>query len=158
MNDSLLSFIDDSPSALGQVLDDPLPSIVRSERVESTQSIVRSDRVESTQNATTTTLQPVAPTTHQPNNEGNQIPTPARWNETVLSEQNSSERQTAMLRFRYQIAPWLDSNAPRSTFGPKIMTLAVEKSVIIDIIVVTIVRIGRDITYPLQEEALLSYF
>ncbi|KAH7183541.1 uncharacterized protein B0J16DRAFT_416590 [Fusarium flagelliforme] len=139
MNDSLLSFIDDSPSTLEPstlepVLDDPLPTIVRSERVEPTQ------------NATTNTSQPTAPTSTQPNNEGNQIPTPARWNETVLSEQNSSERQTAMLRFRYQIAPWLDSNAPRSTFGPKIMTLAAEKSAIMDVIVWVAMRRSRSST------------
>ncbi|RFN40336.1 hypothetical protein FIE12Z_13062, partial [Fusarium flagelliforme] len=149
MNDSLLSFIDDSSSTLETVLDDPLPAIVRSERVETTQSIVRSDRVESAENAPTNTSQPTATTTaHQPNNEGNQIPTPARWNETVLSEQNSSERQTAMLRFRYQIAPWLDSNAPRSTFGPKIMTLAAEKSVIMDVIVWVAMRRSRSSTTP----------
>lgn len=48
-----------------------------------------------------------------------------------------------MLRFRYQIVPWLDSNAPRSTFGPKIMTLAAEKSTIMDIIVWVAMRRSR---------------
>ncbi|CAF3596406.1 unnamed protein product [Fusarium graminearum] len=137
MQDSLLSFIDDSTSTLDPVLASPLPSTVRS------------DRIDSAPNTTTTTSQPTttAPTQNQ-NNEGNQIPTPARWNETVLSEQNSSERQTAMLRFRYQIAPWLDSNAPRSTFGPKIMTLAAEKSVIMDVIVWVAMRRSRSTTAP----------
>ncbi|EKJ73464.1 hypothetical protein FPSE_06382 [Fusarium pseudograminearum CS3096] len=138
MQDSLLSFIDDSPSTLDPVLASPLSNTVRS------------DRIDSAQNATTSTSQPTAtaPTQHNQNNEGNQIPTPARWNETVLSEQNSSERQTAMLRFRYQIAPWLDSNAPRSTFGPKIMTLAAEKSVIMDVIVWVAMRRSRGTTAP----------
>ncbi|CEI70662.1 hypothetical protein FVEN_g851 [Fusarium venenatum] len=133
MQDSFVSFIDDSPSTLDPVLASPLPSTVRS------------DRIDSTQNTTTNTSQPttITSTHHHPNNEGNQIPTPARWNETVLSEQNSSERQTAMLRFRYQIVPWLDSNAPRSSFGPKIMTLAAEKSVIMDVIVWVAMRRSR---------------
>jgi hypothetical protein len=113
-------------------------------------STVRSDRIDSAENTTTNTSQPTVTTSthHHPNNEGNQIPTPARWNETVLSEQNSSERQTAMLRFRYQIAPWLDSNAPRSSFGPKIMTLAAEKSVIMDVIVWVAMRRSRASTAP----------
>ncbi|KAF4455285.1 hypothetical protein F53441_2360 [Fusarium austroafricanum] len=48
-----------------------------------------------------------------------------------------------MLRFRYQIVPWLDSNAPRSTFGPKIMTLAAEKTVIMDVIIWVAMRRSR---------------
>ncbi|RGP78318.1 hypothetical protein FLONG3_3633 [Fusarium longipes] len=137
MQDSLLSFIDDDPSTLDPVIDGPPPDTTRS------------NRVDSTQNNTSTTTQPATTaTTHHNNNEGNQIPTPARWNETVLSEQNSSERQTAMLRFRYQIAPWLDSNAPRSSFGPKIMTLAAEKSVIMDVIVWVAMRRSRGSAVP----------
>ncbi|XEV07350.1 hypothetical protein FSHL1_012637 [Fusarium sambucinum] len=136
MQDSFVSFIDDSPSTLDPVLASPLPSTVRS------------DRIDPAQNTTNTSQQPTTAPTHHPSNEGNQIPTPARWNETVLSEQNSSERQTAMLRFRYQIAPWLDSNAPRSSFGPKIMTLAAEKSVIMDVIVWVAMRRSRAATAP----------
>ncbi|KAF4963199.1 hypothetical protein FSARC_8777 [Fusarium sarcochroum] len=102
------------------------------------------DRLESTQNVAHGVPQPVgAATSHHQPNEGNQIPTPSRWNETVLSEQSSSERQTAMLRFRYQIAPWLDSNAPKSLFGPQIMTLAAEKTVIMDVIVWVAMRRSR---------------
>lgn len=137
MEDSLLSFIDDSPSTLNPILESPLSSTARGEGIDSTQSTASN------------LSKPIAPVVapHQ-NNDGNQIPTPARWNETVLSEQNSSERQTAMLRFRYQIAPWLDSNAPRSSFGPKIMSLAAEKTIIMDVIVWVAMRRSRGSAPP----------
>ncbi|KAF4459274.1 hypothetical protein FALBO_13973 [Fusarium albosuccineum] len=67
--------------------------------------------------------------------DGHQIPTPAKWNDTVLCGHSSSNEQTALLRFRYQLAPWLDSNTPRSSFGSEIMTLAREKPVIMDAII-----------------------
>ncbi|KAF5722320.1 hypothetical protein FMUND_2831 [Fusarium mundagurra] len=128
----LLSFVDSSPAPAEPVFESPIASTARTERLESIH------------NSTTDVPQPIPPTNTHHQHDGNQIPTPSRWNETVLSEQNSSERQTAMLRFRYQIVPWLDSNAPRSTFGPKIMTLAAEKSTIMDIIIwVAMRRSGR---------------
>ncbi|KAF5645993.1 hypothetical protein F52700_1942 [Fusarium sp. NRRL 52700] len=120
---NLLSFAESSPAAPEPVFESPIASTARVERLEYIH------------NTTTDVPQPIPSTNNHHQHDGNQIPTPSRWNETVLSEQNSSERQTAMLRFRYQIVPWLDSNAPRSTFGPKIMKLAAEKSTIMDIII-----------------------
>ncbi|KAM0350707.1 hypothetical protein ACHAPU_003201 [Fusarium lateritium] len=122
--DGLLSFVESSPPAPNQEFETPRTTIVSVSMIESAQI------------TTPDVPQPVVPVSnhHQPH-DGNQIPTPSRWNETVLSEQNSSERQTAMLRFRYQIVPWLDSNAPGTSFGPKIMALAAEKSIIMDVII-----------------------
>ncbi|KIL94105.1 hypothetical protein FAVG1_02667 [Fusarium avenaceum] len=135
MQDSLLSFVESSPPAPDQVFESPVTTIVGA------------DIVEPTQNPSPDVPRPVvSASSHHQQNDGNQIPTPSRWNETVLSEQNSSERQTAMLRFRYQIVPWLDSNAPGSSFGPKIMTLAAEKSIIMDVIVWVAMRRSRKIT------------
>ncbi|KAF4999373.1 hypothetical protein FGRMN_2514 [Fusarium graminum] len=132
IQDSLLSFAESSPPAPDQEFDAPRTVVVRT------------GIIESTRNATSDVPQQVVPISnqHQPH-DGNQIPTPSRWNETVLSEQNSSERQTAMLRFRYQIVPWLDSNAPGTSFGPKIMTLAAEKSIIMDIVIWVAMRRSR---------------
>ncbi|KAL5593420.1 hypothetical protein FOBRF1_012522 [Fusarium oxysporum] len=131
IQDSLLSFVESSPAPAEPVFESPIASTARIERFESIH------------NTTTDVPQPIPSNNNHRQHDGNQIPTPSRWNETVLSEQNSSERQTAMLRFRYQIVPWLDSNAPRSTFGPKIMTLATEKSTIMDIIIWVAMRRSR---------------
>lgn len=97
-----------------------------------------------------------SPSLQQPLIDGGQIPTPSRWNDIVLFEQNSSERQTAMLRFRYQIVPWLDANAARSTFGPKMMILAAEKSIIMELIIWVAMRrsesTGQDIEHQRIEQ------
>ena len=138
--DSLQSFVESSPPPSNPDLETPIP-------------IGRIDRVESAQIAASDIPQPIPPTGNfQQLSDGYQIPTPSRWNETVLAEQNSSERQTAMLRFRYQIVPWLDSNPPGSTFGPKIMTLAAENAVIMDVIIwVAMRRSGRTISSTNQD-------
>ncbi|KAJ9415241.1 hypothetical protein QL093DRAFT_2453587 [Fusarium oxysporum] len=141
IQDSLLSFVESSPAPAEPVFESPVASTARIERLESIH------------NTTTDVPQPIPSNNNHHQHDGNQIPTPSRWNETVLSEQNSSERQTAMLRFRYQIVPWLDSNAPRSTFGPKIMTLATEKSTIMDIIIWVAMRRSRKTSNSASHES-----
>jgi hypothetical protein len=64
----------------------------------------------------------------------NEVITPSKWNDPNFPQQGSSSKQAAMLRFRYQIAPWMDSNNCKSTFGPTIMNLANKKEVITDCI------------------------
>lgn len=50
--------------------------------------------------------------------------TPSRWINGNLSQQGSLSARSALLRFRYQVVPWIDSNHCKSTFGPTMMTLA----------------------------------
>lgn len=132
MSDSLLSSGESNTPPADPVFDRTAPRTGRAERLDCTHE-------------TTPGISPSNPPigNHQPPNDGNQIPTPSRWNETVLSEQYSSERQTAMLRFRYQIAPWLDANAPRSKFGPEMMTLAAQNPVIMEVIIWVAMRRSR---------------
>ncbi|KAI9167946.1 Nitrilase [Paramyrothecium foliicola] len=62
----------------------------------------------------------------------NEVITPSKWNDPDFPQQGSSSKQAAMLRFRYQLVPWLDCNNCKSTFGPKIINLAHDKPVITD--------------------------
>ncbi|KPM46464.1 hypothetical protein AK830_g96 [Neonectria ditissima] len=62
----------------------------------------------------------------------NQVLTPLKWNEAVASDQGKCSKQRAMHCFRYQVVPWIDSNAPKSSFGSKVMALAQEKPIIMD--------------------------
>ncbi|KAI4851291.1 hypothetical protein E4T44_02220 [Aureobasidium sp. EXF-8845] len=49
-------------------------------------------------------------------------------------QQGSMNRQSALLRFRYQVVPWIESNNCKSIFGPAIMTLARDSRIISDCI------------------------
>jgi hypothetical protein len=49
-------------------------------------------------------------------------------------QQRSMNRQSALLRFRYQVVPWIESNNCKSIFGPAIMTLARDSRIISDCI------------------------
>jgi hypothetical protein len=49
-------------------------------------------------------------------------------------QQRSTNRQSAVLRFRYQVVPWIESNSCKSMFGPAIMTLARDSKIISDCI------------------------
>jgi hypothetical protein len=49
-------------------------------------------------------------------------------------QQRSINRQSALLRFRYQVVPWIESNNCKSIFGPAIMTLARDSRIISDCI------------------------
>jgi hypothetical protein len=64
-------------------------------------------------------------------NEGN---TTSKWSDLSFSPQISSRKQAAMLRFRYQLIPWMDANNCKSTFGPEIMHMAHSQGVITDCI------------------------
>jgi hypothetical protein len=131
-----------------------IPAPDESHLESSIASIARAEPLDAPQNATSDIPQSVPSTSRsQQLHNGGQIPTPSRWNETVLSEQNSSERELAMLRFRYQIVPWLDANAPRSTFGPKITTLAAEKSVIMDAIIWVAMRRSKSSSSSTSQDA-----
>lgn len=59
--------------------------------------------------------------------------TPPLIHESLL-QQGSTGTHSALLRFRYQVLPWMDSNNCKSTFGPKITTLARGNKVISDCI------------------------
>lgn len=61
--------------------------------------------------------------------------TPSRWINGNLSQQGSMSARSALLRFRYQVVPWIDSNTCKSTFGPTMMTLARGNRVISDCII-----------------------
>ena len=61
--------------------------------------------------------------------------TPSRWINGNLSQQGSMSARSALLRFRYQVVPWIDSNNCKSTFGPTMMTLARGNKVISDCII-----------------------
>jgi hypothetical protein len=50
--------------------------------------------------------------------------TPSVWIEANLATQGPKTASSALLRFRYQVIPWMDSNNGRSVFGPAVMTLA----------------------------------
>jgi hypothetical protein len=43
-------------------------------------------------------------------------------------------KQSALLRFRYQVVPWIESNNCKSMFGPGIMTLARDSKIVSDCI------------------------
>jgi hypothetical protein len=45
-------------------------------------------------------------------------------------QQRSTNRQSAVLRFRYQVIPWIESNSCKSMFGPTVMTLARDSNLI----------------------------
>lgn len=60
--------------------------------------------------------------------------TPSRWIDSSLSQRGSLSPHSALLRFRYQVVPWLDSGNCKSSFGPTIMTLARSSKVILDCI------------------------
>lgn len=49
-------------------------------------------------------------------------------------QQRSMRRQSALLRFRYQVIPWIESNNCRSMFGPAIMSLARDSRIVSDCI------------------------
>jgi hypothetical protein len=49
-------------------------------------------------------------------------------------QQRSTDRQSALLRFRYQVVPWIESNNCKSMFGPTIMTLVRDSKIISDCI------------------------
>lgn len=49
-------------------------------------------------------------------------------------QQRSMNRQSALLRFRYQVVPWIESNNCKSMFGPAIMTLACDSKIVSDCI------------------------
>jgi len=51
-----------------------------------------------------------------------------------LAHQDPTSTQSALLRFRYQVIPWMDSNNGQSTFGPAMMTLARSSETISDCI------------------------
>jgi hypothetical protein len=61
--------------------------------------------------------------------------TPSRWINGNLSQQGSMSARSALLRFRYQVVPWIDSNTCKSTFGPTMMTLARSNKTISDCII-----------------------
>ena len=61
--------------------------------------------------------------------------TPSRWINGNLSQQGSMSARSALLRFRYQVVPWIDSNNCKSTFGPTMMTLARSNKAISDCII-----------------------
>jgi len=61
--------------------------------------------------------------------------TPSRWINGNLSQQGSMSARSALLRFRYQVVPWIDSNTCKSTFGPTMMTLARSNGVISNCII-----------------------
>jgi hypothetical protein len=61
--------------------------------------------------------------------------TPSRWINGNLSQQGSMSARSALLRFRYQVVPWIDSNTCKSTFGPTMMTLARSNRVISNCII-----------------------
>lgn len=46
------------------------------------------------------------------------------------SQRRSSSNQSALLRFRYQVVPWIESNNGKSSFGPAVMTFARDKQII----------------------------
>lgn len=50
--------------------------------------------------------------------------TPSVWIEVNLAPRGPTTASSALLRFRYQVIPWMDSNNGRSVFGPAVMTLA----------------------------------
>ncbi|RSM06678.1 hypothetical protein CEP52_005603 [Fusarium oligoseptatum] len=58
---------------------------------------------------------------------GNQILTPSTWDDKA-----GQCKQRAMHCFRYQLVPWIESNAPKPSFGSNMMTLAQDKPVIMD--------------------------
>lgn len=60
--------------------------------------------------------------------------TPSRWIDSSLSQRGSLSPHSALLRFRYQVVPWLDSGNCKSSFGPTIMTLARSSRIILDCI------------------------
>jgi hypothetical protein len=49
-------------------------------------------------------------------------------------QQRSMNKQSALLRFRYQVVPWIESNNCKSMFGPGIMTLARDSKIVSDCI------------------------
>lgn len=60
--------------------------------------------------------------------------TPSRWIDSSLSQRGSLSPHSALLRFRYQVVPWIDAGNCKSTFGPTIMTLARSSKVILECI------------------------
>jgi hypothetical protein len=61
--------------------------------------------------------------------------TPLGWIHGSLPQQGSASTQSGLLGFRYRVAPWIDSNDCKSTFGPDMMTLARGSKIISDCIV-----------------------
>lgn len=70
--------------------------------------------------------------------------TPRQLIDERLRQQRSLKRQSALLRFRYQIVPWIEFNNCRSMFGPSIMTLARDSKIVSDCISACVQ--GRDET------------
>lgn len=61
--------------------------------------------------------------------------TPSRSINGSLSQQRPANMGSALLRFRYDVVPWIDSNNGNSAFGPAMMALARNSTVISDCIV-----------------------
>jgi hypothetical protein len=61
--------------------------------------------------------------------------TPLGWIHGSLPLPGSASIQSGLLGFRYRVAPWIDSNDCKSTFGPDIMTLARGSKIISECIV-----------------------
>ncbi|KAM5377492.1 hypothetical protein ACJZ2D_004861 [Fusarium nematophilum] len=80
----------------------------------------------------------------QESNASNEITSPSKWNDPVLTEQILPNRQAAMLRFRYKAVPWLESSCPKSLFGPRMMTMAREKPAIMDAMICLANHQNRD--------------
>jgi hypothetical protein len=57
-----------------------------------------------------------------------------RWTDGSISQQGLNSSISVLLRFRYEVVPWIDSNNCKSTFGPTIITLARDNKVISDCI------------------------
>ncbi|UPK92511.1 hypothetical protein LCI18_003446 [Fusarium solani-melongenae] len=70
---------------------------------------------------------PAASLAHTHESAGNQILTPSTWDDKA-----GQCKQRAMHCFRYQLVPWIESNAPKPSFGSNMMTLAQDKAVIMD--------------------------
>jgi hypothetical protein len=60
-------------------------------------------------------------------------------------QQRSMNRQSALLRFRYQVVPWIESNNCKSIFGPAIMTLARDSRIISECISASVRTTGDDL-------------
>ena len=71
---------------------------------------------------------------HTDNDSTHEATIPSRWIGGHLAPQGPTNTSSALLRFRYQVSPWIDSNNGRSVFGPAMMTLARGSKVVPDCI------------------------
>jgi hypothetical protein len=79
-------------------------------------------------------IAPWTSATYTDNNSTHEATIPSRWIGGHIPPQGPTNTSSALLRFRYQVSPWIDSNNGRSVFGPAMMTLARSSKVVPDCI------------------------